>query len=179
MTEPAAPRPEPGERPPAPTGARLERAPSERYRRPGAPSGSGAVTPAASAAGPITAAACVAIVGAGVLTFILGVILAPTGTFVVSLLAGVAIGLIVSGAAAGPNAPLNRDTAIRIAVGLALGMAILTGLGTWVLARAEGGVMDPVSYLWTTFGFGIPAQAIIAVLAAAWGAASGPIRWRD
>ena len=58
-------------------------------------------------------------------------------------------------------------------------MVALAGLGTWLLARAEGGVMDPIGYLWTTFGFGFPAQAIVAVLAAAWGAASGPIRWRD
>ena len=133
----------------------------------------------ASAAGPIAAAACVAVAGAAALTVILGVILATTGTFVVSLLAGVSIGLIVSGAAVGPGAALHRDVAIRIAVGLALGMVILAGVATWILARAEGGVMDPISYLWTTFGFGIPAQAVVAVLAAAWGAASGPIRWRD
>jgi hypothetical protein len=110
---------------------------------------------------------------------ILGVILATTGTFVVSLLAGAAIGLIVSGAAAGPEAALRRDAAMRIAIALALGMVLLAGLATWFLARAEGGVMDPIGYLWTTFGFGIPAQAVVAVLAAAWGAASGPIRWRD
>ena len=121
-----------------------------------------------------------AIVGAFALTVILGVILATTGTFVVSLLAGAAIGLLVSGATAGPApAPLSRGAAARVAIGLAVAMIVLAGAGTWLLARSEGGVMDPLSYLWTTFGFGIPAQAVLAVLAAAWGAASGPVRWRE
>lgn len=135
----------------------------------------------------------VAILGTAALTVILGVLLVTTGTFVVSLIAGAAIGLLVSGttvaragSGSGPRAagtqrmaPLTRGAATRVAVGLALGMVVLAGLATWLLARAEGGVMDPVSYLWTTFGFGIPAQAVVAVLAAAWGAASGPVRWRE
>ena len=120
-----------------------------------------------------------AVAGAIAIAVILGLILATTGTFVVCLLAGAAIGLLVAGAAAGPAPAISRTVAMRVAVGLGLGMVLLGGAATWVLARAEGGVMDPVSYLWTTFGFGILAQAIVAVLAAAWGAASGPIRWRD
>jgi hypothetical protein len=133
----------------------------------------------------------VAVLGAAALTVILGVLLITTATFVVSLLAGASIGLLTSGATvprAGSGAsatarlaaaPLSRATGSRVAIGLALGMAVLAGLATWVLARVEGGVMDPVTYLWTVFGLGIPAQAVVAVLAAAWGAASGPIRWRE
>jgi hypothetical protein len=129
---------------------------------------------------PIFAGVVVAVVGAAALTFILGILLATTGTFVVSLLAGAAIGLLVAGASSGPVPPsLSRGAAARVAVGLAIAMVVLAGLGTWLLARAEGGVMDPIGYLWTTFGFGVPAQAFVTVLAAAWGAASGPIRWRD
>lgn len=121
-----------------------------------------------------------AVVGAIALTVILGLILATTGTFVVSLLAGAAIGLSLSGATVGvPTPALDRSTAVRIAIGLAVAMVVLAGSGTWLLARSEGGVMDPIGYLWTTFGFGIPAQAVVAVLAAAWGASSGPIRWRE
>ena len=197
MSEPRGERSEPGDRPPPASATRLDRPPSDRYRpaatgpgpstdpRPGGPS------PRASATGPIAAAVVVAILGAAALTVILGVLLATTGTFVVSLLAGAGIGLLVSGAtvarvgtgsgsaARSTGAPLSRGAGSRVAIGLALGMVILAGLATWVLARAEGGVMDPVSYLWTTFGLGIPAQAVVAVLAAAWGAASGPIRWRE
>ena len=58
-------------------------------------------------------------------------------------------------------------------------MIALTGIGVWALARVEGGVMDPISYLWTTFGFGLPAQAIVALVGSAWGAANGPVRWRQ
>ena len=182
MSEPGEPRPQPGDQPPSsgpggPTGTRLERAPSERYRV--ADARRPATAGRDSAAGPIAAAAGVAIAGAAALTVILGVLLSTSGTFVVSTVAGAAIGLLVSGAAAGPSAPLSRDRAVRVAVGLALGMVVLAGLAIWILARSEGGVMDPVGYLWTTFGFGIPAQALVAVIASAWGAASGPIRWRE
>ncbi len=124
----------------------------------------------------------VAVIGALLLTTMLGVILVTTGTFVVSLLAGGLIGLVVAGPTVGAGSgspPLSRGAASRLAIGLALGMVVLAGLATWVLARTEGGVMDPISYLWTVFGFGVPAQAVIAVVAAAWGAASGPIRWRQ
>jgi hypothetical protein len=118
------------------------------------------------------AALLVAIVGAAGLTVILGVFLATAGTFVVSGLGGAAIGLLIAAA------PLNRHDAERMAISIATGMIVLAGLGVWIVARAEGGVMDPLSYLWTTFGLGLPAQALVAILAAAWGAANGPIRWR-
>ena len=143
--------------------------------------------------------------GAAVLTVILGVFASTAGTFAISGLASVAIGLLVAnGAIPGPRAvrapagPANdtampaqiaagalaapsfsRDRAVRIAITIALGMIVLTGIGVWILARAEGGVMDPISYLWTTFGFGLPAQAIVALVGSAWGAANGPVRWRQ
>ncbi len=197
MSKPRGERSEPGDRPPPASTARLDRPPSDRYRPAAAGPGAGTnpqpgrPLPRASATGPIAAAVIVAVLGAAALTVMLGVLLVTTGTFVVSLLAGAAIGLLVSGAtvaragsgtgsaARSAAAPLSRGTGNRVAIGLALGMVILAGLATWVLARAEGGVMDPVGYLWTTFGLGIPAQAVVAVLAAAWGAARGPIRWRE
>lgn len=128
----------------------------------------------------------VAVIGAALLTVILGVLTATAGTFAVSGLAGVVIGLLIASAtvpgtvAAGAMAPalLTRAAATRLAMGMAGAMIVLAGIGVWLLARAEGGVLDPISYIWTTFGFGIPAQAVVAVVAAAWGAANGPIRWR-
>ena len=172
----------PGERPPQPaSGAgHLERPPSDRYRTAARPAG--AADRSSSAAPSIAVAAVVAVAGALLLTTLLGVILVTTGTFVVSLLAGGLIGLIVAGptvGGAGGSPAMSRSAANRLAIGLALGMVVLAGLATWILARSEGGVMDPISYLWTVFGLGIPAQAVIAVLAAAWGAANGPIRWRQ
>ena len=151
--------------------------------------------------------------GAAVLTLILGVLASTVGMFAISGLASVTIGLLVAnGAIPGPRvvrapatAPTNatatpatvgpamgapatgalgapalsRDQAARIAIAIALGMIALTGIGVWALARVEGGVMDPISYLWTTFGFGLPAQAIVALIGSAWGAANGPVRWRQ
>jgi hypothetical protein len=36
--------------------------------------------------------------------------------------------------------------------------------------------MDPLSYVWETLGLYVPAQAIVASVAAAWGAGAGPVR---
>lgn len=160
----------------------------------GQTAGDGAGSGPASARHPVLAPIAVAVLGAAILTLILGVLTSTAGTFAISGLASVAIGLLVAnGAIPGPRAargpgtaasalaapPFSRGRAIRIAIAVALGMIVLTGIGVWILARAEGGVMDPISYLWTTFGFGLPAQAIVALVGSAWGAANGPVRWRQ
>lgn len=151
----------------------LDRPPSHRYLNPSErAAGVAADNRPRMPRRPLVAALLVAIVGAAGLTVILGVFLATAGTFVVSGLGGAAIGLLIAAA------PLNRHDAERMAISIATGMIVLAGLGVWIVARAEGGVMDPLSYLWTTFGLGLPAQALVAILAAAWGAANGPIRWR-
>ena len=151
----------------------LDHPPSHRYLNPSErAAGAAAGTRPRVPRRPLVAALLVAIVGAAGLTVILGVFLATAGTFVVSGLGGAAIGLLIAAA------PLSRREAERMAISIATGMIVLAGLGVWIIARAEGGVMDPLSYLWTTFGLGLPAQALVAMLAAAWGAANGPIRWR-
>ena len=220
----------PSDRPPAPpkrVRRQLDRAPGDRYVRAGqagsashaAGSGSRPVGGSANARRSVLAALAVAVLGAAILTVILGVLASTAGTFAISGLASVAIGLLVAnGAIPGPRAvragtpttptdatatpaagvlatgapatgarstgalsapPFSRDRAARIAITIALGMIVLTGIGVWALARVEGGVMDPISYLWTTFGFGLPAQAIVALVGSAWGAANGPVRWRQ
>ncbi|MEO5918074.1 MAG: hypothetical protein ABIQ17_00795 [Candidatus Limnocylindrales bacterium] len=135
---------------------------------------------------PIVAATAVAAVGAGILALVLVVLTSTSGTFAISGAAGLAIGLLVSATAvartprsSGGVAPLTRSAAVRLSSGLAIGMVVLAAAVMWLVARAEGGVLDPVTYLWTIFGFGLPAQALVAVLAAAWGASAGPIRWRS
>ena len=73
---------------------------------------------------------------------------------------------------------LSRRRATSAAVALAL-LAVATGaLGTWAYGSMEGGVLDPLSYLWETLGLYVPAQAVVAGLAAAWGAGAGPVRGR-
>ena len=202
---------EPGERPPSSepgAGRRLNRAPSHRYRAaaeaaPEAGSTQGGWRSAGSSRGPrpagaVIGAVLVAIAGAVMLTLILGVLASTTGTFAVSGIASVAIGLLVANSAVptrrdsdtGSSTParepgglaaasLRRNQAIRLAMGIGIVMIVLAGLGVWLLARIEGGVLDPFTYLWTTFGFGLPVQAVVALIGSAWGAASGPIRWRE
>ncbi len=141
----------------------------------------------------VAAAVVAGVIGAALLILILGVLASTAGTFAVSGLASVAIGLLVAtsavpqtsrvgrqtGSASAFAAPLRRDQATRLAMGIAVGMIALAGLGVWLFGRFEGGVMDPITYLWTTFGFGLPAQAVIALIGSAWGAAVGPIRARS
>ena len=225
----------PSDRPPAPAQRvrrQLDRAPGDRYGLAGRAGGAGAAAGATSASSDgstsarrwALAALAVAVLGAAILSLILGVLASTAGTFAISGLASVAIGLLVAnGAIPGPRAvrvaapatptdatatpaagvpatgapatgvaatgdpatgalsapPFSRDRAARISIAIALGMIVLTGIGVWTLARVEGGVMDPISYLWTTFGFGLPAQAIVALVGSAWGAANGPVRWRQ
>ena len=118
--------------------------------------------------------------GAALLIGIVAVLAETTGTIFVSGLAGAVIGLLVATtavpAAQGTAPARARASAVRLAVGIAIGMVVIAAAGIWLISRAEGGVMDPLSYLWTTLGLGIPLLGLVAGAAAAWGAASGPIR---
>lgn len=103
-----------------------------------------------------------------------------TGLLAVAGIGGAALGLLAAGAAVSPDgvAPpaMTRRRATRVAVALAFATIAGAALGTWAYGRFEGGVMDPLAYLWETFGLSVPAQAIIAAIAAAWGAGAGPVR---
>jgi cytochrome bd-type quinol oxidase subunit 2 len=105
---------------------------------------------------------------------------ATSGTLLAAAILGAAIGLVLAGAAvtAGPGTEpaLTRRGVVRLAVALAIAMVGATALGVWFVARTQGGVLDPVSHAWTVYGFGFPALAAAAAIAAAWGAANGPVR---
>jgi hypothetical protein len=73
---------------------------------------------------------------------------------------------------------LERRTVVRLAVLLACLAVAIGAVGTWAVAISEGGVLGPIDYLWQTFGLFIPAELIVASLAAAWGASSGPLAGR-
>jgi len=165
------------------------RPPSERYGRrtgagesnaagpvsgtPGAGQGIAALRPAIGAL--IVTIAALVVVG--------GVLAEQRGLLAIAGIAGAAIGLLAARAAVSPDgvAPpaLARGRVVRAAVALAL-LAIVGGAaGTWAYGRLEGGVLDPLTYLWSVFGPLIPAEAAIAALAAAWGAGTGPVRSRS
>ncbi len=111
-----------------------------------------------------------------------GVLAEERGLLAISGLGGAAIGLVAAAAGVSPDgvipAPLSRTGVTRIAAGLAIASIVVGALGMWAYGRLEGGVMDPLTYLWTTFGPFVPAEAALAGLAAVWGAGAGPVRWR-
>ena len=175
-----------GDRPPS---GRLDRPPSDRYvtrAAAGGPSSSGVLgAPTArtsSAAGVVGKAIVAGVVTAIVLVIVGGVLAEHRGLLAIAGLGGAAIGLLVARGAASPDGTMKpvftRRQAARIAAGLALATVVGAALGTWAYGRLEGGVMDPVTYLWETMGLLLPAEAVIAMIAAAWGAGAGPIRWR-
>ena len=142
-----------------------------RGSRGSAPIGAPGAVPAIAAA----AVTAVALVVDG------GVLAEERGLLAISGLGGAAIGLLAAAAASpdgGIPAPLPRADVTRIAAGLAIASIVLGALGMWAYGRLEGGVMDPLTYLWTTLGPYVPAEAVLAGLAAVWGAGAGPVRWR-
>jgi hypothetical protein len=182
--------PDPGERPPAdrPVG-RLARPPSERYGGTTAAGESNAAGPVSGSPGAgqaivaLRPAIGALIVTIAALVVVGGVLAEQRGLLAIAGIAGAAIGLLAAGAAVSPDgvAPpaLARGRMVRAAVALAL-LAIAGGAaGTWAYGRLEGGVLDPLTYLWSVFGPLIPAEAAIAALAAAWGAGAGPVRSRS
>jgi len=188
MTSPSGtttPPPEPGDRPPAghpPT--RLARPPSERYAAAGGGWSGPATTPGASSArvslGALAPAVAAGIVTASTLVVVGGVLAEQRGLLAIAGIGGAAIGLLAARAAVSPDGvrppALSRSRVVRVAVGLALLAIAVAAIGTWAYGRLEGGVLDPLTYLWSVYGPFIPAAAAIAAVAAAWGAGAGPIR---
>jgi hypothetical protein len=99
-----------------------------------------------------------------------GILELLTGLLFVAGVGGALIGLLV----AGSSRP--RRTRRGLAVGLATGAVAVAALGIWLIARAEGGTLGLFDFLWATGGLLVPAEAIVAALAAAWGESAGPIR---
>jgi hypothetical protein len=123
------------------------------------------------------------LVTAGALVVVGGVLAEQRGLLAIAGLGGALTGLLAADAAVSPDGvaspALTRPGAVRTAVGIAV-LAVVSGaFGTWGYGRLEGGVLDPLTYLWSVFGLFIPAEAAIAALAAAWGAGAGPIRSRS
>lgn len=128
--------------------------------------------------GPLVRACVVATAGAAAL-LVVGAILASTaGLLFIAGLTGGAIGLVLARAA------VPRDDARAIArrrvawLAIALSIAAVVGaaIATWLVARSEGGTLALIDYLLEAFGPFVPAEAVLAALAAAWGANAGPVQ---
>ncbi len=166
---------------------RLATPPSARYvvsgdaSRSAGPPGSAATGSAgidSALRGPLVRAAIVAAVG-GMLLAVVGAILASTaGLLFVAGLTGAIVGLVLARAAV-PRAEVpavSRRRVAWLAVGLSLAAVLSAALATWAYARAEGGTLELVDYLLTTFGPFVPAEAVIAAVTAWWGATTGPVQ---
>src|SRR3954471_10056205 len=118
---------------------------------------------------PLVLAIGLAVIGAVLLVVVGGVLASTTGLLFVSGLVGAGIGLVLA-------ERRDPETRVRIAISLAVAAVLIGALGTWLLARHEGGALGPIDYLWQTFGLLVPGEAALAALAALWGVRSGPIR---
>lgn len=116
--------------------------------------------------------------GAIALVVVGGVFASTFGLLLISGVSGAAIGLVLARAAVPDDAarPTARRAVLWIALALALGAVIVGDVGLWLFARQEGGTLEPLDYLWTTFGPFVPGDAVAATLAAWWGAGAGPVQ---
>jgi hypothetical protein len=99
------------------------------------------------------------VVGAGAIVLLVGVLATTTGLLIVAGAIGLGVG---------------SQLGARPAVALALAAVAAGDIGTWLYARAEGGVLGPVDYLLQVLGPAPLGQAAVATLAAWW--ASGRLR---
>lgn len=175
---------EPGERPTTKSEharPRLATPPSARYAaartdEASAEPASGARRPAL--AGPLLRALVLAVIG-GAALLITGAILTSTaGLLFIAGVTGGAIGLVLARAAVPRTAarPVSRRTVAWLAVALAIGAVAIGAIATWLVALGEGGTLGLIDYLLDTFGPFVPGEAVIAAIAAAWGANAGPVQ---
>ena len=153
----------PGER-------RLDRPPSDRYGvtdEPAVPPGSGEPGAAGQGSRPrALVSAIAAAAGGGLMITVAGGLLTMTaGLVVIAALLGWVVGALVGlGASASPDRQRRRV----LAVGLAIGGVALGQVGLWLLARQEGGTLDPVAYLAEVFGALVPLELALAAGFAWW-----------
>jgi hypothetical protein len=172
---------EPGERRDERTGAagrQLERPPSDRYARDERSAIDGPGTAGTGRLAPVAKAAFAAVVGTALL-FAVGALFASTaGLLFVAALTGAAVGLLLARAAvpgAGDAPVLSRRQVSRLAIALTITSIAAGAVATWLYARGEGGTLDVVDYLLTTFGPFVPGEVVIGTIAAAWGVSAGPV----
>lgn len=129
--------------------------------------------------GPLGRAILAAAIGA-VALLLVGAVLASTfGLLFVAGALGAGVGLVIAGAAApgdGGGRPATRAAVLRLAIAISLVAVVAAYVGIWLYARTEGGTLELLDYLWTTFGLFVPGALVVAVVTAAWGAGAGPVQ---
>jgi hypothetical protein len=140
----------PGER-------RLARPPSERYVAPAEGSAADGATDGRAGR---WLASLLAGAGAVVITIAGGLLSITAGLLVIAGALGWAIAVLSRGTEVGSRRWLAPALASS---GVALGQ-----VGLWLVARQEGGTLDPIAYLGETFGVLVPLQLAIAAVVAWW-----------
>ncbi len=150
----------PGER-------RLAHPPSDRYRAAeerAAAAAADVPDPAASLPRGITLALIAAIVGAGAIVFVGGVIAWTTGLLAVAGLTGLGI---AAGLAFGAGDHMAGRRRILLAIGLSFGAVALGQIGLWQYGRSEGGVLPFIDFLAQVYGPLVIAEFVAATTIAA------------
>jgi hypothetical protein len=106
-----------------------------------------------------------AVIGVVVIVLLGGVLTLSGGLLAVAVVIGRAVGL---GVVFGGGAEVGQPTRTWLAIGLALASVVLGQLGLWLYGRSEGGVLDPLDYLWQVFGPLVLFELVIAGFVAAW-----------
>jgi hypothetical protein len=149
----------PGERRPE---RQLDRPPSERYLEAAPvetePTGR-------SRAWGVASAILAAVVGGLAIAIAGGKVTVTAGLLVIAAVLGwLVAGLLSGGADPAVGRTGRRGAAALIALaGVALGQ-----VGLWVIARQEGGTLDPIEYLVETFGILVPLELALAGAIAWW-----------
>ncbi len=154
-------------------GRRLERAPSERYRR----TRSGELDGQAEAnAGRELAAAASpgrgvlfglvgALIGVSILVVFGAVFSYSVGLLVVAFFLGRIVGYTVR---AGALDSLSSATRVSVSILIVLAGLTIAQLAIWVWSRIQGGSLDPWPFLLDTYGPLLPLEYMTATLTAWW-----------
>lgn len=164
-----------------PAGRRLATPPSARYGpgRSAGPTGDDRDGELGSAlTGPLLRALVVTVIGAAALLFVGAILTSTAGLLFIAGITGGAIGLVLARAAVPRSEarPTPRRTVAWLAVALSIAAVGIAAVATWVVALGEGGTLGLLDYLLDTFGPFVPGEALIAAIAAAWGASAGPVQ---
>jgi hypothetical protein len=133
-------------------------------RRIGEPA-SGAPEDARSPARGVAYAVMAALLGAIGIVILGGGLAVSAGLLMVAAVTGWGVGIAI---VAGAGERLARSTRRVLAVVIAVDAVVVAQLGLWLVALAEGGVLDLPAYLAQTFGILVPAQVVLAAGAAWW-----------
>jgi hypothetical protein len=154
--------PEPGDRAPA---GRLERPPGERYAP--TPPGPDAPERPASPGRGLAYAASAGAAGSALTVALAGLFAVSLGLLVVALLTG---RLVADGLRAGARDTIAGERRRAVATTIAVAAVAAAQVGIWLYARSEGGSLGLADYLGQTFGWLVPAQVVLAGVAAAYSA---------